>query len=495
VLGFLNACSSGSSGISTSNSFSSAGIIGSPFTTSTSSAAVNKSSRVLSSTYTDLKTKLDNMLAVSGKAAADCQALFTIDFSKFSSANASCYGPSITLGGTHPDTSGSVTGENRPGGDLGIWDTSDASGTACAAAQVTSLTDYAGTMSFYSQFLAAYLYCYVNNSGGSLSIPSTSGSATSLSSSDLTSFGFTSGKDELTATAASITAFTAAGDLAYRYEIQGTMKDGDLSPAKTVAYKIVVQYSKTSAGAQTGTASYAFGDSSPSVAGNCPAGGVTYAGKETFNYSGSTDTVVLKHAEFCGSSATPLNTTTYDIDFSSKYDAATTPNGWGNNANYVLFSFDPTTFDGSYVYAWQAGKGDGATRLFNAKIATTSGTQSGTAYVGFGDDIATTATLGTIKGMICNWTGTGSAKTLKNYVQSQDIAKSSGKWVATASHIKFAPMVDCFSASPPCSMTYNSTSSTMANDSAVVGAGNYCSGDLTALGSVSFTPPTAPTFN
>jgi hypothetical protein len=493
-------CGGSSSTSSSASAYSSAGTISSPFSVTTSTTQVDLNNRLIPSKYTDVKKKIDDMLAVSSGLVSDCQKLFVIDFSKFSSANANCYGPQVTLGGNHPD-SGTATNAVLPTGDLGIWDATDTSGTACAAAQVNSLTDYAASSPFYAQLLAAYAYCYVAN-GGTLSMP-TGTATTTFVAADLAAFGFTSGKDTLSVTDVSITSITnTAGDSGFRFDLTGSMTDGDTSPTKTYTFHVISQYAKSSAGAQSGTASYAMTDSAGG-GGNCtPGGGVVLAGMETFNLNaaGTNNTVMLRHGEFCGKTASPLSATTYDIDFSNKLSGST-PTGWGNSGTYLLFSFDPTTLDGSYVYAWQAGPNDGHTRVFNATISTASGAQTGMAYVGFGSDVATAADLGSLKGMICNWAGP-SADPAKPYVptaavsvQSQAMAKdaTTGKWTPTANHIRFAPVKECSFTSGSFTLTYNSTSGTMSNDSTTLAASRG-SKDLTLLTDVTFTAPTAPTF-
>src|SRR5690349_10811488 len=96
TLGIFAACSNSSGSLTTSSAFSSAGVISSPFTTA-SSSIVDRNVQVLPSKYTDLKAKIDDMLAVSTGSTADCKALLTIDFSKYSAANAHCYGPEIRV--------------------------------------------------------------------------------------------------------------------------------------------------------------------------------------------------------------------------------------------------------------------------------------------------------------------------------------------------------------------------------------------------------------
>jgi hypothetical protein len=124
--------------------------------------------------------------------------------------------------------------------------------------------------------------------------------------------------------------------------------------------------------------------------------------------------------------------------------------GWADNFSILGAEFDPTTTEGHYTYAWQAGENDGYARIFSIGInynATTS-LVDGEAYYGFGDDIGTTD--GAITGFFCNWAGPrppGSPNTLHDYAQRQSFEYNgtSGTFdVPTGgSDITYAPRNTC----------------------------------------------------
>ena len=101
-----------------------------------------------------------------------------------------------------------------------------------------------------------------------------------------------------------------------------------------------------------------------------------------------------------------MSATDYTVDPEKKLnlsiDAGTDLlTGWANNFNFARYQLNINTGAGEYQSAWQAGRGDGC------------------GYFGFGSDIASSTGVGTIDGMICNWTGPGNTKTTQSLVQQQ----------------------------------------------------------------------------
>ncbi len=250
--------------------------------------------------------------------------------------------------------------------------------------------------------------------------------------------------------------------------------------ADTYTFKSIVRHAYVSDDDFRGTISYYIQDPAPNVEGNCPSGAQTYAGIETYRkVSASEMAISLDAGSFCGASD-PIDGTTFAVDPGDVYDASTNTDGWANNWHHALFRFDPrataaTFMDGSYVYAWQAGKNDSNTRVFNGSVSTASGTTSGTAYFAFGPRVytgtAANANRGKILGMICAWFQ--GSHTPSDFVQRQTMTKSSGVWSATAANslIKYAPVDSCsYYDAGANAITYVSSTAGHTNNSSVVAA-------------------------
>ncbi|HLD45455.1 MAG TPA: hypothetical protein VJC18_08470, partial [bacterium] len=174
--------------------------------------------------------------------------------------------------------------------------------------------------------------------------------------------------------------------------------------------------------------------------GNCPDSDVTNNFTVAYEMTSKTSAALqARSAMFCGSDIDGRDANGY-VAAGDKYSDEN-PDGWGNDYNLLTANFDPTTLDGNYSYAWQAGHFDNNTRVFNI-IVTDEGTQ-GTSFYGYGDDIA--ATDGSIDGFICNWVAPGADHTMLEYVQQQDMSVDleTGLVSAEASFITYAPTTTC----------------------------------------------------
>lgn len=280
----------------------------------------------------------------------------------------------------------------------------------------------------------------------------------------------------------------------------------------TYPFTIKLSYVEETDGGYAGKASYYLRETT-GVESNCPSGGAnptgtTKAGTMVFTRAdGATNVkLMLNQGTFCGDQYDPLTlsdgvdvcdaATGANIDSTSDAD-----NGWGGNWNYINFDFNPSTEAGTYAYAWQAGRGDARSRVFNVNKTSTS---VATAYFGFGPDVRDNtgactgrdADLGKIKGMICNWAGPGNSHTYQDFTQRQAITKTAGVWTMTDEDILYNLVNDCSTISGLTWFSHAHGSAThlsYTNDSDV-NTGHTV--DLYALTDyqAAFTRPAEPTF-
>jgi hypothetical protein len=198
----------------------------------------------------------------------------------------------------------------------------------------------------------------------------------------------------------------------------------------------------------------------------------------------------VRKATFCGEQALA------DVITDGEVNAS----GWAGNYHYALFNMDPTTFEGNFEYAWQAGSGDSNTRAFNLSLTKDAEeTVSGCGYFGYGPAV-TADNLGIIDEFICNWAGPGNSHEGLLKAQRQCMTKSTTdtefQSVSANLDIVYAPTVNC-NASAGGSFTYSD-----AGGAAAAGAGvsldrtsttTAVTHDLFLLEDITdFTAPTAP---
>lgn len=368
------------------------------------------------SAYEDTAAKLTALLE--GDSMGDCK--FDPAPILTQETNAACYGPQVAYS-SHPFDSSSG---NLPTGDLGLWIATDStSGHACAAAQLNARMQAVGKRTNAALFGLASMVCVANAKGLSadgdgkinltsamndLAIPNTTFTSVSLTKSD--------GKYSYQI------AFTLNSQ-PVAIEMEHSPGSDDTSYSGRLAYRATVNQ----------------------MGGNCGVSSAT-TDNGSLVYKRSSATAMQVEArlgQYCGSDVSGLDANGV-VDVSKKYDSGTEPNGWANNFNIFTASFDPSSLDGNYVFAWQAGMMDNAARTFNANVSTTASTTTVKAYFGFGSDIASTD--GSIKGMICNWAGPGNNHTPVSLAQYQQASlnAATGKFdQAVASNISYAPANDC----------------------------------------------------
>jgi hypothetical protein len=127
--------------------------------------------------------------------------------------------------------------------------------------------------------------------------------------------------------------------------------------------------------------------------------------------------------------------------------------GWiqeGSGFKRFGATYNPTTREGNYKFAWQAGLLDGYSRMFAMNVAYDSilFVRTGKAFFGFSGAMnpqSPDATPTDLKGMICNWAGPGNSHAPSNLFQYQEITLGGGAadWNIVTSKIGYAPTNSC----------------------------------------------------
>ena len=445
----------------------------------------------------------------------DCS--FTIDLPDVTSPD--CYGPDVTYTG-HLDIGG---GQNQPNGqlpvgDVGIWNTTDENDEACAAAKMNELVDKSVAYVDNAIKTVGSMACAAKKAD--IGLPAVSDASEDLKAAMDTNVDATG----LTVDSATLDRLPDSdGDPVYQSTVAGTMTLGNDDKDTTITlthiptaddnstYKGKLQVKMSSSNSQ-------FGNNCSGINQAAQQTGTTVAGVILYEKTSATSvTYEFNFAQFCGSDADPfddngnLDPANAAAQNNQQGGAPTNPNGWADNWNYGIFNFDPTAGVGNFAYAWQAGTGDQRTRALNlTTVADADGNVTGTAYYGFGPDIATATadTKGTIDGFVCNWAGPNgaisqqdrSASHLGNALsiaQKQTMSRAAGATLFTSdsANITYAVANSC-SATIGDNFVYfaddghgqaRGDTNDRANDSAAV------TPDLVPLADVDFTKPTPPT--
>ena len=410
--------------------------------------------------------------------------------------DATCYGPKMKYD-NNPDDATPNHGE-LPSGDLGIWQVNEGNTTeACTAAELNARMDGVKERTKSGLFLLASTLDALYDSGGTL--PAV-GSLVDVTASmptipDVSFAGVTIQQPA---------ANTFQYDIAFTYTRSGTPYN--------------IQFQIIHKGASTGTTykglmTYQIEDTTHG--GNCGAGenNITRKGTLVYERSGSDAyDVDAREAEFCSHSFSGGFTSSDLLDPSDKFDAGANPDGWGNNFSRFVADYKISNRAGQYVYAWQAGPGDGHTRVLQIGL-NDHATVDGESYFGYGADIAsTTATFGENHGMICNWAGPGASHTLQLYAQRQFLEYNSTTGLFETksgwSDITYAPTNSCqYDGSGTFAYDRNLDGSLTGSDIAVVTAGAggdelefdlYSNGSYTTVADMIIARgthlPTAPTW-
>ena len=360
------------------------------------------------------------------------------------SDDATCYGPRVKYQ-NHPDGADGTPPE-LPDGDVGIWTRLDdnaltGTGHACAAAELDArMSDVTERTNTALMTLASMINVA---SGAGKSLPS-AGSSLDLTADMNTalsggpaSLSFATATIEQSATGGVWTytvrfSFVDGTSLSHNAEIKMTHTPG----ASSKQYDGLLTYAVT-----RGTV----------LPRNCPSFNVDVGTLKYSRTSLTAATLVQREGNYCGAgTATDLANSVAkfssdgQLDPADKWDLV---KGWANDFNRFGAEYDPTTSKGKYIFGWQAGYGDGNSRLFNIGLNYNSTTEQrdGEAYYGYGLDIPSSD--GQIQGFICNWAGPNGDHTLKDYFQRQFISynDTTGLWesAASASNITYAPVNSC----------------------------------------------------
>jgi hypothetical protein len=427
--------------------------VSSPTAQTSSSSALSASSieeitkSVASSSYATKKAAVEALLA----ATTSSSCTFTLNLSTDSS-NASCYGPTMTYS-NHPNATPAKKDDNTtdddpedgdgtlPSNDLGIWrSTVDGSTEACSAGQINKKVEGVANQVDSAILAFASMICLAQADGLTLPIVGDTLDLTSV-----VSTGFSTNAIGLTITSASISrdADAADGFTVYTSNLVGT------SGTQTVTARLK-HVANSDNSLYRGKLSFTVANTTNADPQNCTtstATGETDAVSIAYEKSSATSlTYELHSGNFCGDSANPYaSTTNFTVDPTKKL-SSTNQTGWANNFNVAKFNINPSDGAGNYQFAWQAGAGDGNTRVMNAFVDATGALPTGRAYFGYGPDVESGA--GAIDRMICNWAGPGApatgSKTGSALAQRQLITQnSSGIFTVDSENITYAPTNDC----------------------------------------------------
>jgi hypothetical protein len=387
--------------------------------------------------YADAVAQINELL--NGEVAVN--EVFTPELFFNSGVNANCYGPSLMYQ-DHPDGALPNSGQ-LPGGDLMLWQETDAStGHTCAAAQLNARLSGIKNQSFGALMsLASMLYVADANS---LTLP---GVGDTL---DLTTEMNAVGITGVTFTDASITLSSENSwyyTQAYTFDYNGTDRAITVemyhnTSASEFEYDGIMQFTIN-------------GDNTIFGGGNCNETDRTLNGSMAYQRNSETDLRLQSRVGIlCGANVSGFVTDNTQPDYrhldpANRYDSMTNVNGWSENFNIFGAQMNPDTLQGTYAYIWQAGVGDSHSRTFlmgvNYNETGGTGPLDGEAYAGFGDQVHTTD--GSIDGMICNWAGPNGNHTLQPYVQRQffslDPSTAIFNTPVGGSDITYAPTNNC----------------------------------------------------
>lgn len=405
-------------------------------------------------TYAEKQALIESIM--NATSIADCFA-YSVDI--FDQATeATCYGPQLTLTGTHPD--GAYTAPQQlPSGDIGIWEENEGStGEACLAAKVNEeFVGVTGKIDF-AMLTMATAFCVANNSD--IDLPE-AGASIDLSEEVLAAYDSEDSESAFDPSTVVLSrgTDTDAGDAVYSLAVTGNMVNNDASTNP-------VTLSMTHVPGDSENSTYngliqmtIITDDIPST--NCGSGDHTVAMSTLYEKVADDDLRVnFRQGVFCGEPAESVMFDANGLADKTNPKSAGCPDGspsdtegWGDDFNELIANVDPSTGYGNMVYAWQAGRCDGNTRVFQATLSATGGTdgeEGGCGYFGFGGAI-TDDVVPSIDGMICNWTAPGSepfgAKTIQDKVQRQCVTKGASDTVfssvADELAISYAPTISC----------------------------------------------------
>jgi len=401
-----------------------------------------------------------------------------LDLMRFfgSSGNANCYGPSMSYR-THQDESGGMSSGQLPGGDLGLWLEREGPAQPCVAAQLNRRIEGVKGQAQQGLLLMAALRRQVEMSS-SLSLPA-AGSSTDVTAELETSLHMSPKAATLDVLSATI-ALDADGKVyTYRFafDLGGTgaaARSGEVvlrhKPGATATeYSGVLQIAGFSLSMDQARGC---ADEKDGATGQYEIADVSSV---RYGRSGQTLSFSSRSGNYCGhpSSAAAVSfaseVATFDSDGELDPTVKLMPpmppmggggggpaafmragvKGWIGNFSRFAGDFDLDTVEGDFLYAWQAGTQDNATRMLalDTQYDSALGDRSLQGFFGFGADIASSD--GKLQGLICNWAGPGNNHTPKPLFQSQTATMAAGAMdfviPSGGSKIRYAPTNSCSS--------------------------------------------------
>lgn len=430
------------------------------------------------------KEKIQKILNATDKTGCT----LSVDFSK-QPPSATCYGPTLNFT-NHPD--GATSNTQLPQGDLGIWtETEAATSEACVAAKFNSLVGEIITNATMAQELVAAVLCRARIAGKALPDKGVTQDLKTEAEAMATDAGL-----PMTFTTASIAraAADSGSSPVFTTALVGSVNFSGPKGSVSSAFNMNLKHIPAAVGDNStykGRLTLKVNRSSESLQsfesiGNC-SGSNGFTDSMSIEYDKTSETALtyaMRRAEFCGVDANPFDSTG-NVDFAAKKSASKSQ-GWANDGHYALANLNPADGSGNFQYAWQAGSGDGNTRVLNVKID--SGGATGCGYFGYGPDIAATSGVGSIDRIICNWAGPGNNHTGLRLAQRQCFTKSSGKYVSKSSNlaITYAPTNACNKTAAQ-NFSYQNGDGTQS-----VSAGVAVTNNLIGLSQIDVTAPTNP---
>lgn len=457
--------------VSASESFPTGLVVASPAELGSASAAASTTARALAvplgagagrAELTDMGVRIEAVLA--GDTSVSLGGLLSFGNLFLQGSNAGCYGPQL-LYANHEDGSGTESGL-LPGGDLGLWLPTDAaSGQPCVVAQLNARTAGVKHATRQGLLLMAVMRATITSSGGTLSMPA-AGFRTDLTTPFSTVLTALPALTGLTVHAATVSLDPFGKTYTYRLAVS---RNAGTSAGRSG--EIVLQHRPgATAAAYSGVLRVAGFDLASGATFGCSdrmtSGRYQRARVTTVRYSRQGDQIDFgaRSGQYCGAPADLADTdyarqvasfTTNELDPAEQLPAgapgsavvAGTSTGWRGNFDRFGGRYDRTTGAGQFLYAWQAGTGDRHARALAVSSTYDSTVDSRTVqgYFAFTDALATTD--GSLLGMVCNWAGPGAVHTPAARFQSQTakLAGLASTFVATASHLGYAPTNACAS--------------------------------------------------
>ena len=418
------------------------------------------------STVGDFISRVAAGTAIPSSTNLDLNAFFA-DYSR-----ANCYGPEVRYTNHAQDGSSG----RLPTGDLGMWlarEGNQTTGVPCSAAQFRALIEPVKKRINSTLIFGARMRALAGTS-----MPA-SGSSLDLTS-DVNTFYQTLLPTGVTGSVSSASISNSGGTYTYTVIANGSASaGGGITVTKKIVVKVVHNGTSSNFNGLASYATYSSHTTNPVGVNLCtPLGGVANAGKKidvgTVRYSKTSATemnVSAREALYClngnDSALTAALSDYVALTSAGELDQTKTAcinscvgadaKGWiqeGTGFKRFGSTYEPSTYDGNYKFAWQAGIGDSHSRMFAMNMSYNSVTQvrTGQAFFGFSGAFnpqSTDSTNSNLKGMICNWAGPGNTQTPNNYFQYQRITltASATDWdissAANSNLISFAPTNNC----------------------------------------------------